>query len=362
MRVLKFGGSSLENTKKVQNVADFIQNELKKQGEKLVVVVSAMGKTTSKLVDFCQNLSHGSRHTLSSIITQGENLSAAILCYELEGRKIKASWLSSKDAHIYAKGDPLNAIITHIDKTNILKCLRKSDVVIITGFQGVDNKDHVLALGRGGSDTTAVALSIVLDCEVEIYTDVDGFYTLDPNKYEQCKKLETINIYSATEQAHVGAKVLDKRCIELANKYKKQIYVGEPKKGVSVMNFAPLEGYTIDSISCKNEVVIVNNSTNICQFMQNNFLFASFSPNGTMLCKETESEEKLDETTLCDLIIITGSGFTIHNEFINKVFAILRKEGIDYIGLDLHPTLLKLLVPSGKGDKTVSVLSRLITE
>ncbi len=338
MSVLKFGGSSLANAKKVQNAAAYIKKRA--QNEPIIVVVSAMGKTTNALVDLAESIRPlGNTCTKAEIITMGENLSAALLCYALEGLNEKAVWLDCLSAGIHSMGDSLNAIITHIDREPISSLLKSGHIVIVTGFQG-NNSGHVQALGRGGSDTTAVALSIVFDMPVEIHTDVDGYYDLDPNIYPAAQKNEQMNIYSCIESAMAGAKVLDKRCLCLAEKYKKEITTCQSTKaGGTKIIFSPLEGFNVDCINCKTGFLFVEKTSNLIENIQTNFqnneiLFFQSSLDGTTYFLEKEVEN----ATAADLVVLTGSGLN-SPEFSQKLTPKIK----DALAFCINPTIVKLV-------------------
>lgn len=355
MSVLKFGGSSLETTQKVQKVAEYVAKRA--QNEQTVVVVSAMGKTTNALASLTEALaSKGSDTTKAEIITQGENISAALLCYALEGLNQKVVWLDSKRAGIHSMGQSTNALITSIDKQPIMDLLCSGHIVVITGFQG-ENQGHIQALGRGGSDTTAVALGIVFNLPVEIHTDVDGFYNLDPKEFAGAKKKEKINVYSALESATAGAKVLDKRCLALAEKYKKPLTTQMSMQSTgSTLTFDPLEGFNIDCISCKNGFLVVENNTNLTDLIQvkiknNNILFCQVSSNTSTFFLEEKTENSQD----ADLVVISGSGLN-SNDFILKVYPLLG----EHLSVCFHQTMVKVIVQSGQGQKLVQALSSLL--
>lgn len=342
--VFKFGGTSLETTDKIIEVSKFIEHYLnRKKGAKLVVVVSAMGKTTSKLENLGKTIdSSPCPLALATLMVTGEQISASLLSIALEKLGIKTSIITAKDLPILAKGDPLNSIITYIDKPKLESAMENS-VVIVPGFQGVNNHSFV-TLGRGGSDTTAVALGSILDCPVYIFTDVCGYYNADPRNFKNVKIFKSISLPSALEGAYAGAKVLDKRCLELANKFKTDVKVCKSTKfGGTSVSYAPIEGYSVDTITLKNKLLFVKNISKKIDFLQmKNYLF-TFSLNGANYYIIEKAENSPENAKPCSLICITGSGLTFHSEFTQKLQNELEKHKIKPIFYDLHPTFLKML-------------------
>lgn len=352
--VLKFGGSSLATCEKVKKVALFIKDFLK-SGQKPIVVVSAMGKTTSNLITLAENF-NGKRETKAELITIGELVSCDVLSLALDEVNISSKILLAKDIPILTKGDPLNSIITYINKDAFSI---SEDVIIVPGFQGYNKT--TTCLSRGGSDTTAVALASVLGCEVNIYTDVDGYHVLDPNKYES-PKLERINIYSAIEQAYGSGKVLDKRCLEIANKFKPKLTLLKSceRQGTQLV-YGQVEGNYIDSVSLKNDVCFVrfctNRHKNIQLSFQNNNRPLFFEQNQLLNIVELAYEFKPAKLkkALCfaaDYIIISGSGLN-SEKTIKKVQVCIEKTQTCAIKLAIHPTFIKIFVTKGTGEQVM---------
>ncbi len=369
--IFKFGGTSLENVQKIKSVAAFITGFKHENNCELVVVVSAMGKTTNTLEALAKEVSTSpSPFPYARLLTQGEMISASLLAIALETLNEKTAILSASEIPISAAGDPTNSIITSINAEKITKHL-KDKIVIVPGFQGYNNSQPC-TLGRGGSDTTAVALSKALSADVKIFTDVDGFFATDPNKFGKSKKLEEINIRSAIELAHSGAKVLDKRCLELANTFKPSLEVlkSQTSEGTKVKYF-PIETFQIDGVSCKNDIVFVKIPHKKTEFLQMSFKNNNFSPlfeefvfgkfHAFAMSKEEysrfESQTSLEtECENADLVVICGSGFTFFKEFMQKMQNAVKKCEIQVKYCCLHPTFLKMLVPAGQGEKLTKSL------
>ena len=218
--VLKFGGSSVADNEKLKIVA----NKIKKfynDSKKIVVVVSAQGKTTDRLIEEAKSLTKlPNERELDVLLSTGEQVSISKLSILLNDMKIPAISLTGWQAGIFTNNINQNAIIEDIDTSRILKELKEGKVVIIAGFQGVNSMSDITTLGRGGSDTTAVAIAAKLKCKIcYIFSDVDGVYSTDPRQVKQAKKLDNISYDEMIDIANEGAKVLHPRCVELGQKY-----------------------------------------------------------------------------------------------------------------------------------------------
>lgn len=225
MRVIKFGGSSVADVDKIQSIAQKIK-ERKEAGESLVVVVSAMGKTTNELINLAKDVTEEpSDRELDLLMSTGEQVSISLLSMALNGLGCEAIALTGFQAGIKTDVVHTKARIEGIDAENILKHLSEGKVVIVAGFQGITDSGEITTLGRGGSDTTAVSLAAVLGCSCEIYTDVDGVYTIDPRVFPAAKKLDFISYEEMLEMASRGAKVLETRSVEMASKYSVPVLV-----------------------------------------------------------------------------------------------------------------------------------------
>ncbi len=222
--VQKYGGSSVADTQKIKAIAVKISNRLD-GGNKIVVVVSAMGKTTDGLVKLAKEISaEPDPRELDMLLTTGEQVTAALLSMALRGSGIGSVSLNAYQAGITTTREFNEARIKNFKKDKILKLLEANDVLVVTGFQGVTDDGELTTLGRGGSDTSAVALSAALKADCEIYSDVDGIYTADPKIHPAAKKIKFITYDEMLELASTGAKVLHSRCVEIAKKHRINIY------------------------------------------------------------------------------------------------------------------------------------------
>ena len=218
--VKKFGGTSVANKERIFHVAKRCVEEYNK-GNDVVVVLSAMGKYTDELIGMAKEINPDpSQREMDMLLTIGEQMSVAFMAMAFETMGIPAVSLNAFQAKIRTTNVHGNAKITEIETDRIFEELAQKKIVIVTGFQGVDENNNITTLGRGGSDTTAVALAAALQADAcEIYTDVDGVYTADPRKVPTARKLDEISYDDMLHMALNGAEVLHSRCVELAKKW-----------------------------------------------------------------------------------------------------------------------------------------------
>lgn len=219
--ILKFGGSSVADNKKLKVVAEKIINMYNKDNN-IVVILSAQGKMTDKLIGEAKELAKNvDKREMDALVSCGEQMSAAKLSILLNSLGYKAISLTGWQAGIYTDNTNQNAMIQNIDTERILTELEQKHIVIITGFQGINENMDITTFGRGGSDTSAVAVAAALNAKnCYIFSDVDGIYTADPNKVNDAKKLHAISYEEMLEISSEGAKVLHNRCIEIGEKFK----------------------------------------------------------------------------------------------------------------------------------------------
>jgi len=217
--VQKFGGTSVGSVERILAVANIIKAAFK--NEFPIVVVSAMGKETDRLVLLAKGISmNPEKRELDALLSTGEKVSASLLAMQLNEMGIKAKSFSAAQISMKTTSQYSKAKILDINYQIILDSIESGFVPVITGFQGVTDSGDVTTLGRGGSDTTAVAVSAAIEASrCDIYTDVDGIYTTDPNLVKNAKKLETITMEEMLELSGQGANVLQIRAVEFANKY-----------------------------------------------------------------------------------------------------------------------------------------------
>ena len=256
--VQKYGGTSVKSSERIKAVAERIKTYTEK-GFSVVVVVSAMGKTTDILIDLAKEISENpSKREMDMLLSTGEQVSIALLAIALHEIGIDAISYTGSQIKMVTDGNFSNAKIARISTEKILKSLSENKVVIIAGFQGIDEDDNITTLGRGGSDTSAVALAAVLNTrDCEIYTDVDGVYTADPRLVSSTKKLKEISYDEMLELARLGAGVLHSRSVEFAKKYNIKLHVRSSysfEEGTIVMPVEEMmEKFTICGITSKED-------------------------------------------------------------------------------------------------------------
>lgn len=218
--VQKFGGTSVGSTDRIEAVAERICR-FRKQGHEVIVVVSAMSGETNRLIDLAKSImDEPTPREMDVLVSTGEQVTIALLSMALQKRGCDARSYTGAQVRIRTDSSHTKARIQEIDEHNIRGDLEKGRVVVVAGFQGVDEHGNITTLGRGGSDTTAVALAAALKAdECQIYTDVDGVYTTDPRVVDSARRLERITFEEMLEMASLGSKVLQIRAVEFAGKY-----------------------------------------------------------------------------------------------------------------------------------------------
>lgn len=224
--VKKFGGTSVANKERIYNVARRVIEDYRK-GNDVVVVLSAMGKMTDELIAMARDINpNPSRRELDMLMTTGEQTSVALMSMAMDVLGVPSVSLNAFQVQMHTTSNYGNARLKRIDTERIVHELEMKRIVIITGFQGVNKYDDYTTLGRGGSDTTAVALAAALRADMcEIYTDVDGVYTADPRVVKKARKLPEITYDEMLDLATLGAGVLHNRSVEMAKKYGVQLVV-----------------------------------------------------------------------------------------------------------------------------------------
>lgn len=258
--VLKFGGSSVADNVKLNIVAEKII-ELYNQNNNIVAVVSAQGKTTDKLIKEANELSAiPNDREMDMLLSTGEQISISKLAILLDRLGYKSISLTGWQAGIYTSVTNQNAIIENINTERINKELSEHKIVIIAGFQGINENSDITTLGRGGSDTTAVAVAAAINAKhCYIFSDVDGVYSTDPNKVTIAKKLDNVSFKEMLEASSEGAKVLHNRCVEIAQKFDIPIIAKSTfndKRGTIISD--KIEGTTIKTIVKTDDILTVN--------------------------------------------------------------------------------------------------------
>lgn len=370
--VLKFGGSSVADNLKLNVVAKKII-EFYKDSKNVVVVVSAQGKTTDKLVQEAKELSNlPDDREMDVLLSTGEQISMSKLAILLNRLGYKAISLTGSQAGILTNSLNQNAKIENIDTSRIEKELKEGKIVIVAGFQGVNEKGDITTLGRGGSDTTAVALAASLNAEhCYIFSDVDGVYTTDPNKVTIAKKLETLSYKEMLEIANEGAKVLHNRCVEIGQKYKVPIVAKSTfnnEKGTVIQE--KIEDTKVKSIVKNDDIIYANiKNKNYSQEMFQNLFklflenqieanhFQNNSKNNTDISfifkantlnkfqNLLESDLKSFEINYSNVsrIAIVGYGIMNNTEILKQVMKIVELNELDIYSLEINESKIALV-------------------
>jgi len=227
MRIVqKFGGTSVGSLERIRATADLVKAEIAR-GSQVAVVVSAMSGETNRLIGMATEMdATPCGREIDALVATGEQVSAALLAIELQRRGIRAYSYNGSQAGVTTSGDHKRARIKSIRCEHLQNHLQAGEVPVVTGFQGVDEQGNITTLGRGGSDTSAVALAVAVGADVcDIYTDVDGIYTTDPRIVSKARKMEQVSYEEMLEMASLGAKVLQTRSVEMAMRYNMPIHL-----------------------------------------------------------------------------------------------------------------------------------------
>lgn len=361
--VLKFGGSSVSDNLNLNIVAKKII-EFKEKGNRVICVVSAQGKTTDNLIKSAKELSSiPNSREMDALLSVGEQISASKLSILLNMLGYKAISLTGWQAGIYTDTKHQISKIINIDTTRIEKELKEDKIVVITGFQGIDEENNITTLGRGGSDTTAVAIAAAMKTEkCYIFSDVDGVYTADPREVKVAQKLNSISYEEMSYISGEGAKVLHDRCVELAEKYNMPIITASTfNSNVGTKIKSNMEDTEIKSI-IKNDNILVVKIQNIIDYhdlidkiVMNNIRLGKFFIDNNNL---TFTINKADRTNLEEIIeniqkqvsmiqvtkiSIVGSGISNHFDIIKKVIDIFKEIKEDVIDIDISACKISVL-------------------
>lgn len=260
--VQKFGGSSVANTERLFNVAKIVTEEHAK-GNDVVVVVSAQGDTTDDLIEKAQEISpNAPLREMDFLLSTGEQVSAALLAMAIKKLGHRAVPLTGWQAGFLTDSNHGRARIRRINQERLVNELAKDNIVIVTGFQGINRYDDITTLGRGGSDTSAVAIAAALHADkCQIFTDVDGVYTADPRKVKTAHKLDEISYDEMLELASLGANVLHNRSVEMAKKYNVKMEVLsslQRKPGTVVKEVVKVEKMIIKGVAKDDNVARIS--------------------------------------------------------------------------------------------------------
>ena len=389
--VQKYGGSSVADVDKLKRIASMIA-AVKKQGIDVVVVVSAMGKTTNQLIEMAKAISpNPPRREMDMLLSTGERTSMALLCIALHEEGIESISLTGSQAGIITNDRHNDARVIEVRPVRVLDELDKGKVVVIGGFQGVSYKRDITTLGRGGSDTSAVALAAALNAErCEIYSDVDGVYTTDPNIVKDAKHLPEISYQQIQEMAEAGAKVLNAQAVQFAKEAKIALFARDtfnPGKETIIKDVSKKELTGVLAVVYEKEIVRVfvhdadkigwvlnyleEQQIPIKEFQVSgiagdkgykcSFIISTSSLYNWDKVKEAMEDKLRDgiyvNESLAALSII-GEGFSRNNDALNNTMKLLDKHGINYYGVNTTSFRISLLVEKYLLEQAVEICHR----
>jgi aspartate kinase len=396
--VQKYGGTSVADVDRIRNVAKRVIS-YREKGDKVVVVLSAMAGETDKLLNLAYSIDKfPDEREVDVLISTGEQVSSALLAIMLKNMLCDAVSMQGHQVRIVTDSSYTKARIATIEKDRLAAELDKGRVVVVSGFQGIDEKGDITTLGRGGSDTTAVALAAALQADIcEIYTDVDGVYTTDPSVCHKARRLDKISYDEMLEMASLGAKVLQIRSVELAKKYNVPILVKTSfgdgpgtlvcKEGATMsMEKVVIAGVTYN----KNEAKIVVRKVPDKPGMAAK-IFTALSDAKIVVDVIVQNVSKKDKTDITftvsrtdakkaykimeemakkigaagvsideDIakVSIVGSGMISHAGIASKMFAVLADEGINIKAITTSEIKLSCVVESKYGQLAVQSLHK----
>ncbi|MDH3269481.1 MAG: aspartate kinase [Ignavibacteria bacterium] len=375
--VQKYGGSSVADVDKLKKIASMI-SAVKRQGIDVVVVVSAMGKTTNQLIEMAKSISPDPpRREMDMLLSTGERTSMALLCIALHEEGIESISLTGSQAGIITNDRHNEARVIEVRPIRVLDELDKGKVVVIGGFQGVSYKRDITTLGRGGSDTSAVALAAALNAErCEIYSDVDGVYTTDPNIVKDAKHLPEISYQQVQELAEAGAKVLNAQAVQFAKEAKIALYARDtfnPGKETIIKDVSKKELSGVLAVVYEKEIVRVyvhdaDKINWVLEYLEQNQIpikefqvsgiagdkgyKCSFIISTNNLYNWNKIKEALEEKLRDGIYIneslaalsIIGEGFSRNNDALRETMKLLEKHSIIYYGVNTTSFRISLLV------------------
>ena len=388
--VQKFGGSSVKDRDRIFNVARIVANT-HNAGYDVVVVVSAQGDTTDDLIAKAAEISHDpSAREMDMLLAAGEEISISLLAMALNEIGCHATSLTGWQAGFRTDRAYTKARITKLETERISSELERNRVVVVAGFQGLNKLDDITTLGRGGSDTSAVAIAAALHADrCQIFTDVEGVYTADPRKVRNTRKLEEITFDEMLELASLGAQVLNNRSVELAKKYNVELEVLSslnPIPGTVVKEVTKMEGMLIKGVAKDTDVAVITilnvpdepgTSFKIFGLLaQKNInvdiILQSTGRDGkkdiSFTCSEGEADTALrvlkesgkfqdvtcDET--CAKVSIVGAGMQSHSGVASKMFEALSNNNINIKMISTSEIKISCIIDRADADKAVSAI------
>lgn len=392
--VKKFGGSSVANAERVFNVANRIIDDYKK-GNDVIVVVSAQGDTTDDLIDKAKeiNPSGASKREMDMLLSAGEQISIALLAMAIEKLGFPVISLLGWQAGFSTDSHHSIARIKTINTERIKNEIAKRNIVIVAGFQGLNKYDDITTLGRGGSDTSAVAIAASMKADLcQIYTDVDGVYSADPRKVNNAVKMDEIGYDEMLELATLGAQVLNNRSVEMAKKYNVELEVLsslEVKPGTIVKEKVKMEKTLIKGVAKDNNVACISIVgledtpgvafkifNKLAQYKANvDIILQSVGRDGTKDITFTVSQDQsqmavdaidslkdilnyknVKVDTSVSKVSIVGAGMESHPGVASKMFEALCDAGINIDMISTSEIKISVLIDAKYADRAVSVI------
>ena len=393
--VQKYGGTSVGTIDKMRAIAKKVIERYKK-GNEVVVVVSAMGKTTDNLIGMANQAStNPGKREMDMILATGEQISIALLSMVFQEYGYDSIALTGFQAGIKTEGIHTKNRIIDIDIENVKKHLKAGKIIVVAGFQGINENGDITTLGRGGSDTTAVAIAVKLNCTCEIYTDVDGIYSVDPRLYCNAKKLDSISYEEMMEMASLGAGVMETRAVELGYKFNIPIYVANShgdKTGTYIKEYdKTMEGKVITGLTVCDDVLMVTinnviyNSKNVATIFQrlakNNVnvdMISQTSPNAgfvnvsftsskddihnideifTKLRSEMQGIEVSTDSYITKISVV-GIGMVNQSGVAARVFSIFSDNNIEFKAVTTSEISISLAISTKDKEKAVTILAK----
>ncbi|MCS5423148.1 MULTISPECIES: aspartate kinase [Psychrilyobacter] len=389
--VQKYGGSSVESINKIKKIAKNIAS-LKRNGKELVVVVSAMGKRTDELLKKARSVSKTpNRRELDRLLSIGEQETIALLTIALHEEGIDAISYTGYQAGITTTGLHTKSRIKKIDTQRIEKSLDDGKLVIVAGFQGINKNGDITTLGRGGSDTSAVALSAALNCPCEIYTDVNGIHTVDPKVYGSAKKLDCISYEEMMEMSKLGAGIMEVRAVELGKKFRVPIYVGRALGKIAGTNIKEksdnMEEKVITGLSINERILMIEIQNIEHSPQEMAYIFSELSRahvnvdmisqikgfNLSFTCPLNEEElfdnamkkimkklPNIENTKNRELIKISlvGIGIMGHFGVISSLFEVFAEENINFYKITTSEISISYIIDRKNMKKAVTALAK----
>ncbi len=392
--VQKFGGSSVKDRDRIFNVARIVANT-HNAGNDVVVVVSAQGDTTDDLIAKAAEISHDpSAREMDMLLASGEQISISLLAMALNEIGCHAISLTGWQAGFRTDRAYTKARITRLETERISSELERNRVVVVAGFQGLNKLDDITTLGRGGSDTSAVAIAAALHADrCQIFTDVEGVYTADPRKVRNTRKLQEITFDEMLELASLGAQVLNNRSVELAKKYNVELEVLSslnPVPGTVVKEVAKMEGMLIKGVAKDTDVAVIT-ILNVPDEPGTSFkifgLLAQKNINVDIILQSTGRDGKKDisftcaqgeaETALralkesahytdvsvdttCAKVSIVGAGMQSHSGVASKMFEAMSNNNINIKMISTSEIKISCIIDRDDADKAVSAIHEML--